>query len=143
MMLAPELRVLEDRLAFLSMAASGVKFRYVDEALTTFVKRPGSITASQSHADGMECLHSYWERAAPLAGDRAQTLANYVSYTAWCYYFEDESVYPQLKRIMQSIRKVGLAPLQNASGAEQYLARLLAPEWIYWLRRKRARPPAA
>jgi glycosyltransferase involved in cell wall biosynthesis len=140
MMLAPELRILEDRLAFLSVAAGGAKFRYVDEPLTTFIKRAGSVTASQSHADGMDCLYTYWKRAQPLVGDRAQKLADYVSYTAWCYYYEDEAVYPQLKRIMESIKDSGLTPITNPSRIERQLGRFLNPAVIYWLRRKRAQP---
>lgn len=138
MQLASDLRILEDRLAFLSMAAGGVKFQYVDEVLTTFVKRSGSLTASQSRADGMDCIYTYWKRAAPLVGDHMQALADYVSYTAWCFYYEEAAVYPQLKRIIRSIQKRGLSPLQNASRAERQLARFFAPETIYWLRRSRA-----
>jgi|GEM_PF-4096909 len=138
MQLVPDLRVLEDRLAFLSMAAHGAKFRYIDDALTTFIKRDSSVTASQSHSDGMDCLYAYWKLAAPLVGDRAQTLANYVSYTAWSYYYEDATVYPQLKRIMESIKSRGLASIPNPSRFERHLARFLAPETIYWLRRKRS-----
>lgn len=138
MQLAPDLRILEDRLAFLSMAANGLKFRYTDDVLTTIVRRDGSVTASQSHHDGMDCLYTYWKRAAPLVGNDIQALADYVSYTAWCYYYEDPAVYPQLKRIMQSIKNRGLSPLQNASSAERQLGRFIAPEIIYWLRRSRA-----
>jgi len=138
MELADDLRILEDRLAFLSMAANGLQFRYVDNALTTMVKRGGSVTTSLSHPDGMNCLYTYWKRAAPLAGDQIQILADYVSYTAWCYYYEDATVYPQLKRIMRSIQGRGLSPLQNASRAERHLSRFLAPETVFWLRRNRA-----
>lgn len=138
MQLAADLRILEDKLAFVSMAANGLRFRYIDDALTTIVKRAGSVTASQSHQDGMNCLYDYWKRAKPLVGDQVQALADYVSYTAWCYYYEDASVYPQLRKIMRSIQGHGLSPIQNLSGSERYLARFFAPEVVYWLRRSRA-----
>ena len=136
-----QMRMSEDRDLLTRLAETEIRFAYLDEALATWVRRPGTLTRSRAELAQAPYRRWYLHRCyrklkrehRPLVGDQAL-------YVAWTFYLKArgqarEAYHREARRWFYLARLCGIKSRLESSRLEKLLASWVGVEPVFFLKR--------
>jgi glycosyltransferase involved in cell wall biosynthesis len=136
-----QMRMSEDRDLLTRLAETGIRFAYLDEALATWVRRPGSLTRSRAELAQAPYRRWYLHRCyRKLKREHRSLVGDQALYVGWTFYLkargQDREAYHREARWWFYLAGLcGMKSRLETSRLEKLLASWVGAEPVFFLKR--------